>query len=80
MGFLLRRDKPTLLLEFNTGRYANPAGFVERLGALYPRMRHIDFEGNAVDLTTAHLLSDKSGEDWLLLFDEPQAQSAAFAD
>ena len=43
-------------------------------------MRHIDFEGNAVDLTTAHLLSDKSGEDWLLLFDEPQAQSAAFAD
>ena len=80
MEFLLRRDKPTLLLEFNAGRYANPADFVERLGALYPRMRHIDFEGNAVDLTTAHLLSDKSGEDWLLLFDEPQPRSGTSAD
>jgi len=79
MESLLRRDKPTLLLEFNAGRYLDPAGFVERLGALYPRMRHIDFEGNAVDLTTAHLLSDKSGEDWLLLFDEPQPRSATSA-
>jgi hypothetical protein len=34
-------------------------------------MRHIDFEANAVELTAGRLLSDRSGEDWFLLFDEP---------
>jgi FkbM family methyltransferase len=71
MEGLLRRDKPCLLLEFNAGRYADPAGFVDQLGALYSRMRHIDFEANAVELTAGRLLSDRSGEDWFLLFDEP---------
>jgi len=77
METILRRDKPTLLLEFNAGRYPDAAGFVDRLGALYPRMRYIDFEGNAVDLTPAKLLSDRSGEDWLLLFDDPQPGAPA---
>jgi FkbM family methyltransferase len=71
MESILRRDKPCLLLEFNAGRYVDPAGFVSRLGALYPRMRHIDFDGNAAELTATRLLGDRSGEDWLLLFDEP---------
>lgn len=79
METILRRDKPTLLLEFNAGRYADPAGFVERLAALYPRMRHIDFDGNAVDLSPTQLLSDRSGEDWLLLFDEPQTAATTSA-
>ena len=57
--------------EFNAGRYVDPARFVSRLGALYPRMRHIDFDGNAAELTATRLLGDRSGEDWLLLFDEP---------
>src|SRR5205823_14274822 len=60
METILRRDKPISLLEFNAGRYTDPAGFVDRLRALYPPMRHIDFDANAVHLTTAHLPSVKS--------------------
>ncbi len=72
MEGILRRDKPCLVLEFNAERYADPAGFVEWLGALYGRMRYIDVEANAAELTVEQLLNDRSGEDWLLLFDEPQ--------
>jgi FkbM family methyltransferase len=77
METILQRDKPALLLEFNAARYVDPAGFADRLGALYPRMRYIDFESNAVDLTAEKLLSDRSGEDWLLLFDDPQRGTAS---
>lgn len=75
MEGILRRDKPVLLLEFNAGRYGDAAGFVSTLGAFYARMRHIDFDGNAVDLTVERLLADRSGEDWLLLFDDPQSET-----
>jgi FkbM family methyltransferase len=77
MESILRRDKPCLLLEFNAGRYADPAGFVDWLGGLYGRMRHIDFEANAAELTVEQLLGDRSGQDWLLLFDEPQPAAPA---
>ena len=72
MEGILRRDKPCLVVEFNAARYADPAGFIEWLSALYGRMRYIDFEANAAELTAKQLLSDRSGEDWLLLFGEPQ--------
>jgi hypothetical protein len=71
MEGILRRDKPCLLLEFNAGRYADPMAFIAWLRGLYGRMRYIDFDGNPTDVTPEHLLSDRSGEDWLLLFDEP---------
>jgi len=30
-----------------------------------------DFHGNAVEMTTAQRLADRSGNDWLRYFDEP---------
>jgi hypothetical protein len=31
-------------------------------------LRHIDYYGNAVDVTEGQVESDRSGEDWLLYF------------
>jgi hypothetical protein len=73
MEGILRRDRPTLLVEFNAGRYADAAGFLETLSALYGRMRYVDFNADATQVTAQQILADRSGEDWLLLFDEPPA-------
>jgi FkbM family methyltransferase len=71
MQGILRRDKPSLLIEFNPRRYADPAGFLDRLNELYRRMRFINFAAEAIELSRQRVLDDRSGEDWLLLFDEP---------
>jgi FkbM family methyltransferase len=73
MEGILRRDRPTLLVEFNADRYADAAGFLETLSALYGRMRYVDFNADATQVTAQQILADRSGEDWLLLFDEPPA-------
>ncbi len=72
MHDILHRDRPSLLLEFNPGRYTDAAGFLETLSALYGRMRYIDFDANATLVTPQQILGDRSGEDWLLLFDQPR--------
>jgi FkbM family methyltransferase len=77
MAGVLRRDKPILLLEFNPGRYRDPAAFLNELGSIYGRVRYIDFEANAAEARPQQLLSDRSGEDWLLLFDDAPAASLA---
>jgi hypothetical protein len=56
------------VLEFNTSRYGNPRAFLAQLTAIYGRLRHIDYYGNAVDVTEGQVESDRSGEDWLLYF------------
>lgn len=76
MEGILHRDKPTLLLEFNSARYADPAGFIDRLNASYSRMRYINFDGHATDVAPQQVIDDLSGEDWLLLFDEPSSPAA----
>jgi FkbM family methyltransferase len=64
----LARDKPHLVLEFNTSRYRDPRAFLAQLTGIYGRLRHIDFYGNAVEVTEGQVESDRSGEDWLLYF------------
>lgn len=76
MDQILRRDKPVLLLEFNAVRYADPGGFLETLTTLYGRMRYIDYDANAVTTQPQAVLNDSSGQDWLLLFDNPGAESS----
>jgi FkbM family methyltransferase len=66
----LKRDRPGLLIEFNGARYRDPRGFVNQLQAVYNRMRYIDYEGNAVSITSDQVISDRWGEDWLLYFDQ----------
>lgn len=77
MAGILQRDKPLLLLEFNPARYRDPAAFLGELGAIYRRVRYIDFEANAAEARPQQVLSDRSGEDWLLLFDDAPAASLA---
>ncbi len=77
---ILRRDRPSLLAEFNPGKRADAAGFLETLGAPYDRMRYIDFEANPTQVTPRQVLDDRSGEDWLLLFDQPQAAASVLGE
>jgi FkbM family methyltransferase len=58
--------RPDMVLEFNAARYADPAGFLGELTALYGPLRHVDFAGNAVAITTERVLTEQFGEDWLL--------------
>src|SRR5262249_53916926 len=51
----LARDKPHLVLEFNTSRYRDPSTFLAQLTSIYGRLRHIDYYGNAVELTEAQI-------------------------
>jgi FkbM family methyltransferase len=67
---ILMRDRPGLLLEFNAGRYRDPLGFVDQLQSVYDRMCYIDYQGNAISITSAQVISDRWGEDWLLYFDQ----------
>jgi FkbM family methyltransferase len=71
MSRILARDKPCLLLEFNAHRYGDPRGFLDRLTAIYDRMRYIDFEANAVAVSIEDVLGRQSREDWMLYFDQP---------
>jgi FkbM family methyltransferase len=80
MASILRRDRPTLLLEFNARRYADAAGFLETLTALYGRMRYVDFDANATRVTPLQVLDDQSGEDWLLVFDGPPIEAPALGE
>jgi FkbM family methyltransferase len=80
MESILRRDRPTLLLEFNAARYADAAGFLKTLTGLYGRMRYVDVTANATPITPQEVLADRSGEDWLLLFDLPPTAAPAVAE
>jgi FkbM family methyltransferase len=64
----LARDKPHLVLEFNVARYRDPGAFLEQITSIYGRLRHIDYYGNAVEITEAQIRTDRFGEDWLLYF------------
>jgi len=64
----LARDKPHLVLEFNAARCRDPRAFLAQLTSIYGRLRHIDYYGNAVQVTEAQIESDRPGEDWLLYF------------
>lgn len=75
MEGILRRDRPGLLLEFNALRYIDAAGFLEKLAALYRRMRYVDFNCDAKPVSVDQLLRDRSGEDWLLYFDWPPEEA-----
>jgi FkbM family methyltransferase len=64
----LERDKPHLVLEFNIARYRDCRAFLAQLSSIYGRLRHIDYYGNAVEVTESQIQRDRPGEDWLLYF------------
>lgn len=66
MAAILERDRPDLVLEFNAGRCADPAGLLERLAALYGALRFIDVDCLAHPVDAGQLLDTSRTDDWLL--------------
>lgn len=69
MSALLRRNRPHLVLEFNAARARDPEALLAGLQDIYGRRpRHLDVRGNLRPATTARLLSEQFGSDWLVVF------------
>ena len=73
MRDLLSTRPPALVLEFNAGRYADPAGFLRGLLDIYGDVAAIDFDGVAKKVSAETVLSVQVGTDWLLYFAAPGA-------
>lgn len=71
MRDVLGRCRPAVMLEFNAARYADAAGFLAELRALFPRRRSLGFDGELHAISDADLLGKRVGEDWLLFLDGP---------
>jgi FkbM family methyltransferase len=67
MSATIARSRPTIVMEFNAARYRNPAAFVERLREVYGALYAIDFESAASPISTTELLTQRVGEDWLIV-------------
>jgi FkbM family methyltransferase len=61
------RHRPTIVLEFNAGRYTDPGSFLDRLTSLYGKLRRLDFTGKAVSVTREDVLSLYADDDCLLV-------------
>lgn len=66
MAGILERQKPAIVLEFNTDRYANPADFMALIQKHYPALQQVNYSGDAVPVDAATVLGERNGEDWLL--------------
>jgi FkbM family methyltransferase len=69
MADAIARSRPLLVLEFNAARYADPDAVLDPLLAVYERISFITFEGKAERTTRQAVLTEKFGEDWLLVFE-----------
>lgn len=66
MSGLFARQRPDMVLEFNTVRYADPGAFLGRLAGLYGRLHTIGYDGNALAVTPGRVLNENFGQEWLL--------------
>lgn len=66
MSGILERDRPRMLLEFNAARGRDPAALLDRLFALYGQIRSVNFDSEAVPVSSEDLLNRRHAEDWLL--------------
>jgi FkbM family methyltransferase len=64
MAGLLARHRPTIVLEFNAGWYADPRAFLDRLAAVYGSIRHVGYDGEAEPVALDRLLAEPV--EWLL--------------
>lgn len=66
---IISRDRPELLLEFNSGRCTDPAGLLDRLEGLYNQPAvYVRFDCTTCPVDRATLLDTTNREDWLLSF------------
>ncbi|MGE0257930.1 MAG: FkbM family methyltransferase [Alphaproteobacteria bacterium] len=66
----LRRDKPSLVLEFNAARARDPTAVLATLSGIYGAPRYLDLHGNLHQTTPERLLRERFATDWLLVFGE----------
>lgn len=71
MSRIFSTSRPSMVLEFNAARYADPAGFLDRLVQLYGGLAHVDYSGQAEPVTPTRVLGERFGEDWLLFLRAP---------
>jgi FkbM family methyltransferase len=69
MSALIARCRPAIVLEFNAGRYPDPAAVLGRILAIYGKVQAIGFDGRAADVSPETVLTTNVGEDWLLFFE-----------
>lgn len=67
----LRRERPSIVLEYNARRYPDPTAVLAPLVDLYGGVSSISEEGEAVAADPAAIAADLSGEDALLFFARP---------
>ncbi len=66
-GVLARRRPLVIFLEFNAGRYDDPAGFLGEIRAQGFALAQIDMRRGVVPVEEATLLARTTGEDWMLV-------------
>jgi FkbM family methyltransferase len=66
MQEVLKRFKPSLILEFNAIRYLDPDKFIEKLGQYSFPLRHLDYDGIVKEISAEKLRIPKTSDDWLL--------------
>ena len=66
MTDLLHRDRPSMVLEFNSRRCVNPGALLDKLLRMYGSISVIGYDGNAAPVDPAVLLTKDVGQDWML--------------
>lgn len=74
MAELLRRCRPVIVMEVNVARYANASSFLSRLNDLYGGLYQIAFDGSTQPISPDVLLSQRVGEDWLIVLSPHKPQ------
>jgi FkbM family methyltransferase len=65
-GLLARNREIQVIMEFNAGRYDDPAGFLTDIRAAGFPLRFIDYDAQAKPIAAERLLTKRVGEDWML--------------
>jgi FkbM family methyltransferase len=68
MRQLIARDHPTIVLEFNAARYAEPYSFLDELLTSYGTARELSLDGAILPLDKKSVLDQTNLEDHILLF------------
>jgi FkbM family methyltransferase len=68
MQGVLNRDRPTLVLEYNAARYADPNGFLDGLVQIYGDARELTGDGHLVPIDRASVTDQGPRLDRLLVF------------
>lgn len=68
MAGTIERYRPTIVLEFNASRYADPSAILDRLLAAYGQVHEVTVEGTLSPVGRHTLLTERVQEDRLLCF------------